>query len=106
MKISQMPEAPEVAHRLGASVPEVMVAHDRDPASGGRPDGEGDAADAIERADVRTEFIMGPVVVAFAEEEKVVFRDRRKETIRVVDVAPDAVGVGHAEAIAEERGAG
>ena len=103
-----LPDAgsPEVTHRLGAAVPEVVVAHHGDPSGGRSPDREGDAADAIDRADMGAELVVGPVIVALAEQEKVVFRDRGQEAIRVVDVAPDAVGIGHAEAVAEKRGAG
>ena len=54
---------------------------------------------------MRTEFIVGPVVVAFAEQEEVIFGNRRQETIRIVDVAPDTVGIAHAETVTEERGA-
>ena len=83
-----------------------MVAHDGDPSGGRSPDREGDAGDAIDRAHMGAELVVGPVVVALAEQEKVVFRDRGQEAVRVVDVAPDAVGIGHAETVTEERGAG
>ena len=103
-----LPDAgsPEVAHRLGAAVPEIVVAHDGDPPGGRSPDREGDPADAVDRADMRAQFIVGPVVVALAEEEKVVLGDRRQEAVRVVDVAADAVGIGHAETVTEKRRAG
>jgi hypothetical protein len=67
---------------VGAAVPEVVVAHDRDAAGGGGPDGEGDAADAVDDADVRAQLVVGPVVIAFAEEEEVVLGDRRQEAVQ------------------------
>ena len=44
--------SPQIAHRVGVAVPEVMVADDRDASGGGSPDGERDAQHAIEGADM------------------------------------------------------
>jgi len=103
-----LPDAgsPEAAHRVGAAVPEIVVAYDGDPPGGRGPDREGDPRDAVDRADVGTQLVVGPMVVALAEEEKIVLGDRRQEAVRVVDFPADAVGVSDAETITEERRAG
>ena len=97
--------SPQIAHRVGVAVPEVMVADDRDAAGGGSPDGERDAQHAIEGADMGAQLIVGAVIVALTEQEEVVFRDRRQEAIRVVDEAAHAIGIRHAEAITEKHSA-
>jgi hypothetical protein len=81
-----------------------MVADDRDAPGGRGPDGEGDAQHAVERTYMGTELIVGAVIVALAQQEEVVLRDRRQETIRVVDHAADAVRVGHPETVAKRGG--
>jgi hypothetical protein len=91
---------------MGMPVPEVMVADHRDAAGGRRPDREGDAGHAVERPDMRTELVVGAMVVALAQQEEVVFRDRRQEAVRVVDQAADAVRIAHAEAVTEKVFAG
>ena len=95
----------EVAHRVGMAVPKVMVADDRDAPGGGRPDREGDARHPVERADMGTELIVGAMVVALAEQEEIVLRDRRQEAVRVVDHPTDSVGIRHPETVAKKGGA-
>ena len=96
----------QIAHRVGATVPEVMVADDRDAAGGGRPDGERDARDPVQGAHVRTKLVMGTMVVALAQQEKVVLGKRREEPVGVFDETADSVGIGHAETITWEGGTG
>jgi len=47
-----------------------VVAHHGDPPGGRSPDREGDARDAIDRADMGAELVVGSVIVALAEQER------------------------------------
>ena len=58
--------SPQITHRMGAAVPEVMVADDRDASGRGSPDRERDAQHAIEGADMGAELIVGAVIVTLA----------------------------------------
>ena len=53
-----------------------------------------------------TQLIVGPMVVALAQQEEIVLRNRRQETVRVIDHAADAIRVGNTETVAEKRDAG
>src|SRR5690606_41296260 len=84
----------EGAHGMEASVPVVEVADHGDAGGAGGPDGEGDAAHAVDLAQVRAEFFVDAVFVAFVEEVEVLFAEGGQEAVGVVELVDLAVGAG------------
>jgi hypothetical protein len=87
------------AHGVAAFVPAVEVAGDEDAFGGGGPDGEADAADAVDLGDVGAEHVVALVVGAFAVEVEVEFGEQEGEAVGVVVIEGGAVVVGDAEAV-------
>ena len=83
MKISQMPAAPRLPHRVAAAVPVVEVADDADPQRVRRPDGEVDAAKAFVRRGGGPEPLEVPVVRPLAEQVEVEVGQHRAERVGV-----------------------
>src|SRR5207245_6423924 len=74
----QLPDArrAERAHLVEPSVAPVEVADDADRAGGRRPDGEGDAADAVHLSGVSPELLVQLFVTALAGQMKVQLAER------------------------------
>ncbi len=82
---------------MPAAVPVVEVAHDRDAARVGRPDGEVDAGDALELDVVGTQLVEQPQMRALADVVVVERAEDGSEAVGVEDV-PLAAGVRRVEA--------
>ena len=83
MKISQIPVAPRLPHRVPAAVPVVEVADHADPLRVRGPDGEVDAAEALVRPDVGAQPLVIAVVRPFAEQVQVEVGQDRAELVGI-----------------------
>ena len=95
----QLPDAAAAhrAHRVPWPVPAVEVADHAHGAGVRRPDGEGGALRAVERAHVRAEHAPELLVASFADQVQVELADRRSEAVRIVrDVVRTVFVRGHA----------
>ena len=83
----QLPNAGVVAgfHRVGARVPAVEVANQRNAVAVRRPDGEIHAGHALYTTRVRAEFLVDFVVLALAKEVNIVFSQQRREAIGIAE---------------------
>src|SRR6185436_2890031 len=84
-----------------AAVPAIEVADDPDAARVRRPDGEGDAVDALVGSWMRAQDVIQPLVRSLGDEVEVDLADRRPEAIRIVALPGLAVGEGESLAIRE-----
>ena len=73
----------ETAHRMKAPVPVIEIADDTDALRIRRPDGEARAGHAIDHAQLRAELVVDLPLIAFAEEIKILFAQRRQKRIRI-----------------------
>ncbi len=96
------------AHDVTPAVPAVETA-DHAYASGiGGPDGEGDAIDAIDRAGMGAHHLIGPEVVALAQQMQVEIADDGRESVGILGlrhmaVPVDSQAIGEALVPAVER---
>jgi hypothetical protein len=88
---------------MDAAVPVIVVSDHGDPARTGGPDREGDAADAVHLTQMGAKAMMDAVVVALADQVEVLLGDRGQETVRVLDLMADSLGIKRPERIGEGR---
>ena len=97
------PRRAERAHRVQPPVPAVEVPDDADRARRRRPDGEADALDAVELADVRAEPAVELLVAALAGEVEVELAERGRNAVRVVERERAPARVVDLEPVAERQ---
>ena len=95
--------SPQGAHRVGPTVPMVMVADHRHAASRRSPNRERDPRYALQSTDVRSELIEDLVVVALTNQEQILLGNCREKTIRILVFLHSPVGITDLEAVAEGR---
>ena len=99
------PRVPQEPHRMGAVVPPVEVANDRDRLGARCPHGKGGAAHPAERAvicvDVGAEDLPEALVSALVDQEAIDLADGRWEPVRVVVLVLDAIGPGGADPVVQ-----
>ncbi len=102
----QLPHAASAAHveRVRAPVPAVEIADDRDPLRVRGPHGEADARDASERHRHGAQHAPRLEEPALVEQVQVEVADRRREAVRVDELDPAAVGLGHQSVRRRRRG--
>ena len=96
------PRAAEGAHRPGARVPEVGVAHHADAERIRRPDAECGADDALVLDDASAEDAPELGVRAFADQVEVELAEGRREPVRIL-LLPLALVVAEADPVAAVR---
>ena len=95
--------SPQGAHRVGPTVPMVMVADHRHAASRGSPNRERNTGHPLQSTDVRSELIEDLVVVALTNQEQILLGNCREKTIGVLVFLHSPVGITDLEAVAEGR---
>ena len=90
-----------LAHRVAPAVPAVEIAHDAHAQRVGRPDGEDDTLNAVERDDVCAELVIGAEVVALVEQQQVEVAQDRQEAVGVAVLPLLAVLVRRADLVGE-----
>lgn len=84
---------------MDAAVPMIEISDDADALRVGGPDGEVDAGDSGDFAEVRAELFVILEVSAFAEEVEVVVGEERREGEGIVGFGSLVLRVGDAQAI-------
>ena len=99
MKISQIPDRTEHAHRVQAAVPGVEIAHDADRPRGRRPHSERGAQCAVDLAHMRPQPLVEHLVAPLPDEVQIDVPERGREGIGVAKRIDVAVRVAHLELV-------
>src|SRR3954468_7067612 len=87
---------------MKASIPAVEISHDRDARRRGRPNGKGRSLHIIDRANMRSELFINPVLVALCKEVQIKIPKCREKRIRIEILASLTVTEGGAQLIAKD----
>ena len=101
LRDEQLPDAgaAERAHRVQAPVPGVEIADEVDARGVRRPDGEGDARDAVHDPQVRAEDLPELLVRPLADQVQVQVAEGREEAVGVAALELAAVGEAKAQPV-------
>ena len=87
------------AHLVEAAIPGIEIANHADALGIRRPDGEAGARDAVDGAQLRSEFVVNTAFVAFAKQVQVGFAQCRQEGIGITGAAYVSAVIGDHQVI-------